>query len=172
MNDVGRPARRYFLKKRDVKNLLEEILNRYPGFPLRDVRSIEIAEFDDLILYLFEGKASFFRVQGRLIPSLTFLLDIGFGWLPQVYVDRGAAKAMVRGADLMIPGVKRLTGSFSVGSIVVIVDEESKAPIAIGEALIDSSSLLEVIVKSGRGKAFKNIHHVGDRMWSITMLIR
>ncbi len=172
MGGVDKPTRRYPLRKRDAKNLLEEVLKNYPGFPLREIERVEIAEFDNLTLYLFDGKAAFFRIHDRLLPSLTLLLDVGFSWLPQVYVDRGAAKAMVRGADLMAPGVRKLIGDFNVGSIVVIVDEESNTPIAVGEALIDSSSLSEVLARGGRGKVFRNLHHVGDKLWSVAILIR
>jgi PUA domain protein len=167
MGGVGKPVRRYPLRKRDARALLEEISSNYPGFPLREVEVVEMAEFDDVTLYILDRRVAFFRRGGRLLPSLTFLLDYGYSWLPQVYVDRGAAKAMVRGADLMAPGVRSINGDFNVGSIVVIVDEESKAPIAIGEALLDSRGVSELVARSAKGKVFKNLHHVGDRIWSM-----
>lgn len=172
MGGVARPTRRHPLQKRFMRGLLEELLKQYPGFPLRDVRLVEVAEFEGFTLYLFDGKAAFFRVEGLLIPALSLLLDVGYDWLPQVYVDRGATRAMVRGADLMIPGIRRVSGDFSVGSIVVIVDEESGSPIAVGEALLDSRSLSESISGGGRGRAFRNVHHVGDRLWGAATLIR
>ncbi len=172
MDGAIKPVRRHPLQKRFVRELLEELVKRYPSFPLRDAKLVEVAEFEGFTLYMFDGRAAFFRVGSTLIPALSLLLDIGYGWLPQVYVDRGAARAMVRGADLMVPGVRRISGDFGIGSIVVIVDEESKSPVAVGEALVDSRSLSESVAGGGRGKAFRNLHHVGDRLWNAVALIR
>lgn len=169
---VTKPSRRHPLQKRAMRALLEELSKLYPSNPLTKVNVVEEAVFDDVIVYIFDGKPFLIRLEDKLIPSLVLLLEVGYDWLPQVYIDRGAAKAMVRGADLMIPGIRGLSGDFNVGSIVVIVDEESRAPIAVGEALVDSRSLREVLGRGGRGKAFRNVHHVGDRLWSIINSIR
>lgn len=173
MGGSVRPIRRHHLQKRIARSLLEEIRRLYPSFPLANVDIVEEAVFeDDVVVYILNGKPSFFRYEGRLVPLLTLLLDLGYEWLPQVYVDRGASKAMVRGADLMIPGIRGVKGVFQSGSVVVIVDEESKAPVAVGEALMDSKSLELALSTSGKGRALKNIHHVGDKLWGIANLIR
>jgi len=167
-----RPTRRHPLQKRAARSLFEELSKLYPGHPFSDVGVIEEAEFNDIIVYIFDGRACFFRYEGKLAPLLTMLIDKGYSWLPRVYVDRGAARAMVRGADLMIPGVRGVEGDFDVGSIVVIVDEESRAPVAVGEALLDFKALREAVSRGGKGKALRNIHHVGDKLWSIASSIR
>ncbi len=77
---------------------------------------------------------------------------------PWVEVDEGAAKAILRGADLMVPGIKGYT-EFYLGEPVVI--RYGNSQIAIGEAVESSNRLSEV----DKGKAIKILHYKGDKIW-------
>jgi len=75
------------------------------------------------------------------------------------YVDRGAVRPITNGADVMAPGIKG--GEFLEGEYVVVFLESVNTPLAIGKALRNSSSLGE------KGKAIKNLHYKGDRIWKL-----
>ncbi len=77
---------------------------------------------------------------------------------PLVEVDEGAAKALLRGADLMAPGIKRYT-EFDVGDLVVAGYHSSY--VAIGEALESSKRLSQI----KKGKIIKILHYKGDKIW-------
>ena len=77
---------------------------------------------------------------------------------PLVEVDEGAAKALLRGADLMAPGIKRHT-EFDAGDLVVAGYRSSY--LAIGEALESSRRLSEI----EKGKIIKILHYKGDKIW-------
>lgn len=79
---------------------------------------------------------------------------------PSVVIDMPAVPFMVRGADLLRPGIVRYDG-FSKGAILVIRDERNGAALAFMRALLDSSEL-EAMEK---GKVAKSLHYVGDRYW-------
>ena len=81
--------------------------------------------------------------------------------LPRVVVDKGAIRFLVNGADIMRPGIIKVE-SFSKGAFVVIVDETVGKAIAVGKALVSSQEM----IATSQGKVIKNIHYVGDELWS------
>ncbi len=165
--DEIRVSRRHVLSKKELKKLRKIIEEQYHGFPMESIvpGKVEYAEVGGVEFYIVEGLPAFFAQGERLVPVLQYLLKKGYRWLPRVIVDRGATSAVGRGADLMIPGIRGLD-DFDKGSIVVIVDEEAGVPVGIGEALVDSS-FIRGKLESGdkKGKAIKNIHRPGDKIW-------
>ncbi|MDM7274670.1 MAG: DUF1947 domain-containing protein [Thermoprotei archaeon] len=157
-------SKRHPLSKKTLRALLEEVIKTYPKFPLANPELVEEAAAGGTIMYIFDGVPSLFRVSGRLVPTLRLLAFKGYEWLPHIYIDRGATRAVARGADLMLPGVRGVVGEFKPGDIVVAVDEEAKTPVMVGEALIDSRAVSESIGKSVKGKAVKSIHYINDEL--------
>ena len=93
-----------------------------------------------------------------ITPTLNFseILDT----LPKVVVDMGAVPHICNGADVMVPGIVE-TDSFEEKTIVRVVDERHGKNISVGVSLMSSNKILE----AERGKAVKNIHYIGDRIW-------
>jgi PUA domain protein len=60
----------------------------------------------------------------------------------------------------MRPGMKEME-DFAKGEIISIVDINNKKPLAVGMALFSSE---EIKLMQG-GKAVKNLHYVGDKIW-------
>ena len=108
------------------------------------------------VYYMEEGLFIVLPIERFYIPFIDSL-DM-FRDYPRIEVDEGAAKALLRGADLMAPGIKGYT-EFDVGELVVIGYGNSY--IAIGEALEPSSRLSEM----ERGKVIKTLHYKGDKIW-------
>jgi len=76
----------------------------------------------------------------------------------------GAVPNLCNGADLMAPGIVKITGDFQIGALIVVVDEKHSKAIALVKTLYSSKNLVE----KKTGKAAKNIHYVGDRFWKYT----
>ena len=110
------------------------------------------------------GKAAFFYHEGELVPSLHLLLLQEYNsLLPKVTIDMPAIPFMMKGADLMRPGIVKIEemGNFEKNTFVALVDERNKKPIVIGKALFSS----EEIKAMDKGKVILNIHRVGDEIW-------
>jgi PUA domain protein len=155
-------SRRFFLKEREAKALVDEAskklkvdLKRIFGSDFR----LELAEADFGEVYLVKGKPAFFKAGGNLYPTLLF--DEVFAAMPKVVVDMGAVPHVCNGADVMAPGIVRFEGDFRKGDLVVVVDEKHGKPLMVGEALYDASEAVNV----KRGVVFRNVHFVGDRVW-------
>jgi PUA-domain protein len=159
-------GKRYALSKRDRRGL-NELLKKFFG--------VELIGKDDLVevyeekglprIILLNGEPFLIMYDDKPIPHLKYLLKHGVPKLPMLIVDRGAIKPLLRGADLMAPGVRRVVGEFSSGDIVCVGDEDYGKPFMIGLALIDSKDLVEGVVR--RGRVVKNIHRIGDKFWKL-----
>lgn len=156
--------RRHFLKNKETKNLIEhaskiteiDLKKLFGGKVNAEVIKAEHAE-----VYLLNEKALLARVNETLFPTLAFkeYLEIS----PKVVVDMGAVPHICSGADVMAPGIRRYIGSFKKGCLAVIVDEKHNKPIAIGEVLFDANEITTI----KHGRVVKNIHFVGDKIWSV-----
>ncbi|MBS7655293.1 Tma20 N-terminal domain-containing protein [Candidatus Bathyarchaeota archaeon] len=110
-------------------------------------------------LFFLDGKPLVFTMDSELYPTLIFFEALAR--LPKIVVDMGAVSHICNGADVMMPGVKRIDGAFKENSLVLIVDEKHGKTLAIGVALINSEEAKNL----RKGKLAKNLHYVGDEVW-------
>jgi len=148
-------VRRFFLSKKDVKKLVEEL--RSLGFK-GELKQVEKARFKDMEIFLVEGKPLCFRKEERLFPSLHFVERFE---LKKVKVDMGAVPHLLKGADVMAPGIVEMT-ELKEGEIVLVVDEKYGKPIVVGVSLINGK-------KPEKGKVVANVHRVGDEVWKMKL---
>ncbi|MGB9717152.1 MAG: PUA domain-containing protein [Thermoproteota archaeon] len=152
--------RRIQIRRKEVARLIEDAKNQKISFKLDRLESAEVVELEDAkILLLNRTPALIVFPDGRVIPHLQGLGRITV--CPIVVVDKGAVEYVVKGADVMIPGVVKHS-SFSKGEPVAVVSEEYVA-IAVGVALQGS----ETITKGTRGKIVKNLHKPNDKFFTV-----
>lgn len=161
-----KPSKRYPASKKERKRVakyLEELLGSGAS-----ADNVEHVEFKEYTIYVVDGLPCIVEEDDVRYPHLLCLVrKRTTSNLPKVIVDRGATSAVGRGADLMVPGIRRVEGEFSPGDIVVIVDEEANIPVAIGKAIMGSEEILEKLEGERRGKAIKVIHRPGDLLWKL-----
>ena len=157
---------RRFLSKKEKKKLFEELKRIYPSIGFSKSDEVEVFEeknYPEIII--INGVPTFFRYEGLWLPHLKYLLKTGDLFLPRIVIDMGAAKAMLRGADLMAPGIRRVDGVFKEGDPVVCVEEKYGKPVMVGIALVYSEKIINRKIK--KGKVVKNIHYIGDKIWNL-----
>ena len=158
--------KRHPLSSKEQKELLEVIREKYPSIynALDRKRPIELLETEKgEILYLQEGKPLLFSVDGNVLPCLRACQEL-LNTLPRVVVDMGAVPYIVKGADVMAPGIRIVDERAALGDVVVVVDEKYGKPLAVGVVVMDPKEIRE----KKKGKAVKNLHHVGDEVWKFT----
>jgi len=154
--------RRYSLKSKEAKNLLNEVSDKLRinfGNIVGAKANVEVIETDHKEIFLIDGSPMLFRTGREVLPTLFFKEMSAF--LPTVVVDMGAVPYVCNGADIMAPGIVRIEGEFSKGDIVLIVDEKHGKPLAIGESLHD----VHEIRNAKQGVVVKNLHFVSDKIW-------
>ncbi|MGC9011921.1 DUF1947 domain-containing protein [Thermogladius sp.] len=153
---------RHPLSKKEKRSLLQELSAKF-GFLGLDVEQPLEHGRDEDGEYIIVGRSiALIKIGDRWLPALRYVLERGLKPSPSIYVDRGATNALLRGADLMAPGVRRVEGGFGKDDVVFIYDEESGKPVALGVALYSSEELKSL----SRGKVVKVLHFVGDKFFN------
>ena len=115
-------------------------------------------------LYSCEGKACLVELgSGEVFPFIKLAIDYP-GLLPCVYVDEGAVKPLLRGVDLMAPGIKSVPQEFEENTIIEIRLLQQSQPFAIGITSVSSKHLEQ----NKTGLAIRNLHYLRDGLYSIS----
>jgi PUA domain protein len=124
---------------------------------------IEVAETGGPIrLYLLDKKPLIFERNGILFPTLQGAIARPFS-ARRITVDMGAVPFVVNGADIMRPGIVSVSDDIVADHPVIVVEERHGKPLAVCIARFDAVALRAETA----GKVCKNIHHVGDEIWSL-----
>ncbi len=151
----GRVVRRYRLRKSEIRELKERAARELGKKVEGEV--FEVVE-EERRLILVDGSVSLLEEGGKLLPFVGEAEGLG----RKVVVDMGAVPYLVRGADVMSPGVVRVEGEIRPGEVVVVVDERHGKALAVGEALVSGGEMV-----GRKGKVVRNLHHVGDSVWRL-----
>jgi len=154
--------KRHFLKA-DMARRVVATLSTYETKRTLDGK-LEVLETSDHTLILLNGvpvalcieKTPFFTVRGAIELN------------PQrhlVTVDMGAVRFIHNGADVMSPGIVDADESITPGDFVVVIDERHKKPLGIGTALLTGTEM----IRETKGKAVRIVHHVGDKIWHVSL---
>ena len=154
-------ARRYFLRKRESRELLAKLAQAGVKVPPQPRANVEVAEAGGARVFLLEGMPLAAEREGVLFPLL--LAPEALEDLPSVVVDMGAIPHICNGAHVMAPGVVEVRGDFKAGALVKVLDERHGKAIAVGQALVSSSELRA----AERGRVVRNLHYVGDKLWRL-----
>ena len=154
---------RYFLKAKEAKYLLSEVLETFGAEIEQFLDSktrVEVNETETAEIFIFNGIPLLARSEGLLFPTLTF--EEFFPLMPRLVVDMGAIPYVCKGADVMAPGVVSINGQFKENDVLLITDVRHGKPLAVGVALLSSEAMKTV----NRGKTVKTLHYVGDKLWN------
>jgi len=153
---------RYPLSKSERRRLEAKLESLLPAAVelMRRVERVEVAHLRDLDLDLviIEGVPAIV-LGNEVYPTVLAALRLGLR-LPTAVVDMGAVPHILNGADVMAPGIVEVD-RFNRGDLVYIADEERRRVFAVGRALMSS----EEIMSLRRGRAIKNLHYAGDKLW-------
>lgn len=140
-----------FLSNKEKKQLSDVLP---PGYEVG--KKDEIKEKDNVLI---KGDDVFLiKAEGKFLPHLK---SVNESLYKSVYVDKGAIPFVIKGADLMRPGIRKIDDGFEKDEIVLVKDENHNKSIAIGFALFSSDEMRE----QKSGKSVKIFHYVGDNVY-------
>jgi len=154
---------RHQLKSKEIRYILKELSTRFSTSLFSSSSSVERGTLDDYSIILVDNEIDFFKIGEKIFFTLKGL----YRFQPQQYavtVDMGAVGFVVKGADVMAPGIIEADNDIAKNDIVWIRDETHKKPLAVGIALLSG----EEMVSTHQGKAIKNIHYIGDTLWNFS----
>lgn len=150
--------RRRAMRRKDARRILEEAKGLLTGDSKGILGQAELE--DGTEVYFVDDDALLARREGVLFPTL---VNPVVAVLPSAVVDMGAIPFVCNGADVMAPGIKEVHGEFKENDLITVKDITHGKSLAIGVAIVSSLEMREM----GKGKAIRNIHHVGDKLWSM-----
>lgn len=156
-------VRRWIISKKDKKKLIETIKSLYGIELVNKDDKVEVVVENDTKLFIVNNMPAFIEIGEKIVPHLKLLLRNGYDWLPSIVVDQGAVMPIARGADLMRPGIVRISREFDKGDVVVIVEPSKLLPLAVHEALYSSAEIEEM----DKGKVTRSLHHLRDKYWRL-----
>ncbi len=155
--------KRYYLRSSYAKKLFRNIISEFSELKKYVGKNVEVIEFNENFSYLIiDGRPDFIMYKGIVFPSIELLKKINLEkyW---ILVDKGAAKSILNGADLMRPGVMDYDRNIKKDYLVYI--KYGNFPIAIGYNLWD----VEEYEKNKKGKCVKVFHRVNDKYHSFIL---
>lgn len=157
--------KQHALRKSDFKDLIE-MLKETIGNEAEKLfaKGAELVETEKGELYAENKVILAFKVKNTILPSLRALNE-GLVHLPTITVDMGAVPFVTKGADIMAPGITKITPGLIKGTYVTVIDENFGKSLALGELLIDSDEIIE----TKKGKVVKNLHYVNDDIWLLKL---
>lgn len=158
------PRKRHTIRRSQAQELLSSLREQIgDAAEMFSAERMEILETDAAIsLYLVDRKPLLMRLQGMVFPTLRGLLEHPFP-SRRVVVDSGAVPFVIKGADVMRPGITSISDDVTAGMPVQVVEERHGKPIALGIALFDAGEMRE----KNTGKVIKTLYYVGDDLWSL-----
>jgi PUA domain protein len=154
---------RHRLKEREVKELTNELKTRFRGDFFDSKTTVDVGSLEEFTVLLIDDSIDFMMHNNKLVFTLQGLNK----YQPNtnfVVVDMGAVVFIIKGADVMAPGITDADPLIQKDDIVWICDEKHRKPLAVGVALMTGG---EMKTKKP-GKAVKTLHYVGDRLWMLT----
>jgi len=148
------------VREKELKVLAESLSSALGVDVISPKDAVDLAEGPDCELIFINN-----AIEGIVIEGNPFLTIRGLlkhkATKRFVTVDMGAVPYVTNGADVMAPGIVEVDPEVKEGDLVWIRDVTHKRPLAIGKALVSA----EVMTAKAPGKAIKNVHFVGDKIW-------
>lgn len=122
----------------------------------------EVTESDEI---LYKNKEKYLLIIEKnkkqilkVVPHLKSIIEAG---IKSVYIDNGAIPFLIKGADMMRPGITEIEDEIIKDEIIFIRDAGHKKVLAVGIAVNDSIKMRA----QEKGIAVKNIHYMGDKYY-------
>lgn len=154
---------RHRLKEREVKDLAADLKTRFHGDFFDTKAAVDTGTLEEYTVLLVNDSIDFMIHNNKVVFTLQGIAK----YQPNtnfVVIDMGAVGFITKGADVMAPGIIDVDDTIEKDDLVWICDEKNRKPLAIGVALMNG----EEMRKKKPGKAVKNLHYVGDRLWILT----
>ncbi len=140
-----------FLSNKEKKELVEKLPE---GFEI--TKKDKLTEKNSII---FKNDVPFLIILER--KFLPHLKSVNEEFYKSVYVDKGAIPFVIKGADVMRPGIQKIDDGIEKNEIILIKDENYNKVLAIGFSTLSS----EELKNQEKGKSVIIYHYVGDKYY-------
>ncbi len=154
---------RYPIRGKDAKDVADALSRTFGSSFAWEGRRVERGDAQGYTVFLVDNVPMAFLDGDAVLPTVRGLLAFG-AKDRYVTVDKGAIPFVIKGADVMAPGIVDADPNITPGDVVWVREESHLQPLAVGRAMIPGPEM----EASSKGKAVKTLHHLRDRLWEIT----
>lgn len=159
------------IKSSVQRGIKSTIVNQFPLFKetidvvLPKKSNLILAKCQDhLTLLMVGGEIVFFQQRdGPWIPSIRLIHKYP-DMLPTMQVDKGALKFILRGSNIMCPGLTSAGGRMDdvdVGTVVKILVDGREHACAVGVTTMSTTEIRE----KNKDVCIENMHYLNDGIW-------
>ena len=132
---------------------------------LPKIKNLRFHHVDDDAQVITGDGITAIKIDDNMLPHLAEIEILKK--FPAITVDMGAIKFVCNGADIMRPGIVKIS-DFEQNDIVCVVEESSNKFLSVGIAKISSSEANSMKT----GMVVKNLHYISDKYWEIKKEIK
>ena len=156
INISGKDKKQYKISAERYLEDATEIFHKKTDLKKYVVKDGEFIALNKEILFLIQ--------KSSLIPTISTIRKFA-SKIPKVIVDIGAIKFIIKGADVMRPGITQIGKDVVEGKLVKIIEEKNGAILSIGRSLYDQVDMEPLET----GRVIKNLHHINDIWWRMSL---
>ncbi|KAI8915956.1 PUA-like domain-containing protein, partial [Gorgonomyces haynaldii] len=154
------------LKSSSQRQLIKRMEEQWQGVQLDPKTPIFQQKQLDYTVYIQSDQVLCVEFEDVLIPNLKLLLSQP-EILPKIQVDQGAIKFLLRGSDVMCPGLTSpgalMEQPLEKGRLVQIRCEGKVHPVGIGRLLMSTDEIREI----NKGVGVQLFHYLGDELYHL-----
>lgn len=140
-----------FLSNKEKKELKENLPKGFDFNKKDDITIKENVVFKNKIPFLIE-------FENKFLPHLKSILESDY---KSVFVDMGAIRFILKGADVMRAGITNIDFGIEKDQIVLVKDQNYQKNLAIGFALFSKDEM----EKQKSGKSIRVYHFLNDKFY-------
>ena len=152
------------ISKTETITVLKQISDDWK-IELPKIKNLKFHHISDNEIIITGSGFTAIKINDKILPHLSEVQLLEK--FPHVMVDMGAIKFVCKGANVMKPGITKLS-TFENGDIICVVEESNNKFLSVGIAKVSSDDAK--IANSGI--VVENLHYISDKYWEIKKEIK
>jgi len=145
------------ISKSETASIMKQISEEWK-IELPKIKNLRLHHISDNEVIITGDGITAIKIDDKIIPHLSEIELLKK--IPYIVVDMGAIKFVCKGANIMRPGITKLT-DFNDGEIVCVVEESNNKFLSVGIAMMASDEASS----TKTGMVIENLHYVSDKFW-------
>ena len=152
------------ISKTETITVLKQISDDWK-IELPKIKNLKFHHISDNEIIITGSGLTAIKINDKILPHLSEVKLLEK--FPHIIVDMGAIKFVCKGANVMKPGITKLS-TFENGDIICVVEESNNKFLSVGIAKVSSGDAKN----ANSGIVVENLHYISDKYWEIKKEIK
>jgi len=152
------------ISKTETITVLKQISDDWK-IELPKIKNLKFHHLNDNEIIITGSGLTAIKINDKILPHLSEVKLLEK--FPHIMVDMGAIKFVCKGANVMKPGITKLS-TFENDDIVCVIEESNNKFLSVGVAKMSSDDAKV----ANSGVVVENLHYISDKYWEIKKEIK